>query len=293
MRRTRSGSACRSRRWPSRWAPSRRPAAAAPFPRPETVRGLSSSAWGRRPSRPRRTCAALPVRASGRRPRWPAARSRSPSRSARRAPTEASAVAEGALLGSYRFAPISTAAPRAGIDRDDHRRPCGQHPRQRGGRRCPDAGPRRRPGPRVGQHAGQPALSGVVRRPGRRTGQGLGGIGRGARREGVDPRRIRRPARGRRRIGPAAAAGPVQLRPARRQGASGTGRQGHHVRHRRAEPQARRRHVHDEVRHGGRGRGAGRHPRHRRTRPEDQGHRVRARWPRTCRRAPRTGPRTC
>ena len=99
---------------------------------------------------------------------------------------EASAVAEGALLGSYRFAPISTAAAGGGIDRDDHRGPRGQHPRGRGGRPRPDAGPRRRPGPRLGQHAGQSALSGVVRRPGRGTGEGLGGIGRHPRREGVD-----------------------------------------------------------------------------------------------------------
>ena len=162
-----------------------------------------------------------------------------------------------------------------GIHRDDHRGAPRQHSRDRRGGRRPDAGPRRRAGARVGQHAGQPALSGVVRRPGRRTGEGLSRIGRDPRREGVGPRRVRRSARGRRRIGPAAAVGPVQLCPAWRQDPSGAGRQGHHVRHRRAQPQAGRRHVHDEVRHVRRGRGAGRHPGDRRVGSEDQDHRVR------------------
>ena len=55
------------------------------------------------------------------------------------------------------------------------------------------------------------------------------------------------------------------------QGDRGPGRQGHHLRHRRHQPQARRPHVGDEGRHGGRGRGALRHARAGPHRPRRQG----------------------
>ena len=110
-----------------------------------------------------------------------------------------------------------------------------------------DAGPCGRHGPRVGQHcrpnllypesfAAQAASTG---QDGTRGGRDLDekalpGTGTAA---------CSRSAAGR----PAAAVGPVELSAARREGPSGAGRQGDHVRHRRAEPQAGRRHVHDEV----------------------------------------------
>ena len=54
-----------------------------------------------------------------------------------------------------------------------------------------------------------------------------------------------------------------------------------------------RRHVHDEVRHGRRRRRARRDLGDRQARPQGPGHRVRRRWPRTCRPARPTGPPTC
>ena len=135
-------------------------------------------------------------------------------------------------------------------DRLAHRRAstAGQFRRDRGGGRA--RGPSRRRRPRLGQHPRQPAVPRVLRRPGPPAGRGHPDRGRRARRQGAEPRWLRRPAGGRRRVVAAAAAGPARVPPPGRQEAPGAGRQGHHLRHRWAEPQAGRGHVHDEVRHG-------------------------------------------
>ena len=126
-------------------------------------------------------------------------------------PEEAQAVAEGALLGSYRYAPISSDAGPGPQDRLAHRRAstAGQFGRDRGGGRA--CGPSRRRCPRLGQHPRQPALPRVVRRPGPPAGRGHPDRGRRARRQGAEPGRLRRTDGGRRRVFPAAAAGPARV----------------------------------------------------------------------------------
>ena len=193
----------------------RRPAHAGPCPRPATGRGSSWSAWGRRSSRPRRTCAGPPgagVRqaASMAETARPVGRRRARRRRAR----AVQAVAEGALLGSYRYAPISTG--------DDRRRGsiatitvvhAGSDPGGDGW----SAAPRRRPAAVVQARewvniAAQPALSGVVRRRGPAWSRTRAVSRRGAGREGAGPGWVRRHPGRRRRLVAAAAAGPAELR---------------------------------------------------------------------------------
>ena len=179
----------------------------------------------------------------------------------------------------------ATATRRSAPSPDDRTGGIGAH--HRGARRRGRARRRRRPRPEsvaravadragVGQHPGQPALPGVLRRPGPRSWSAGTRIGVDVLDEkALSPGRLRRSAGRRRRLVPAAAAGPAELPAARGQGPPGAGRQGDHLRHRRAEPQAGRGHVHHEVRHGRRRGGARRHLGDRPARAEDQGHRVR------------------
>ena len=167
-------------------------------------------------------------------------------------------MAEGALLGSLQLLPGERQPPKPAHDRRDHR---GAGPGSLEARRHREAA-------RVVAGAvliardwvnipAEPALSGVVRRRGARPGQG-------DQRSAVEV--LDEKALGRGGYGGMLAVGGGSSRPPRlvrlsyaprgAKFAPGPGRQGHHVRLRRPEPQARRRHVHDEVRHGRRGRGA-------------------------------------
>ena len=204
-------------------------------------------------------------------------------------PEEAQAVAEGALLGSYRYTPISSG--------QDSESKVGSltvvHPPRGGSAEITDGGRAggggRRDRPRLGEHAGQSALSGVIRRLGPPAGREHPDRRRRARRHGAEPRRLRRAAGRRRRLVAAAAAGPARVPAARGEVTPGAGRQRHHLRHRRPEPQAGRGHVHDEVRHG---RGRRRVRRDRSDRPSSDSRSTSprtARWRRTCRHPPRTG----
>ena len=159
--------------------------------------------------------------------------------------------------------------------------------------RAQDVAKRRAPGPRPGEHRPRrPAARRLRRR--RRGGREVApGQGRGAGREGARQGRLRRHPRRRPRLEPPAATGQDHLRPARRQEAPGTDRQGHHVRHRRHLAQAAAGHGDHEVRHGRR--------RHRRRGGARAGPAARprsrsppgCRWPRTCRPGRRSDPPTC
>ena len=172
---------------------------------------------------------------------------------------QAQAVAEGALLGSYGYTPISGKVndQAGGIEAITvvH----GARDKLDGVAGAAETVARAVViGSGVGEHPGQPALSRLVRRPGPRAGRPDPDRHRRPRRERAGPGRLRRPAGRRRRVVPAAPAGPAELPAARGQGPPRPGRQGDHLRHRRAEPQAGRGHVHHEVRHGRSRRGAGR-----------------------------------
>ena len=157
------------------------------------------------------------------------------------------AVAEGALLGAYRFAGYKT---RPAADRRDPvargvRRRCRTPADARGARRAQARGHgdrRGRPGPGLGQHRAQRAAPAGVRRRGRGGGRRGRPRGRGARREGAAQRAATaassRSGRARRRRRgwsgwPTRRAGAKKRRRA--------GRQGHHLRHRRRVDQAGRR----------------------------------------------------
>ncbi|CAA9297649.1 MAG: Cytosol aminopeptidase PepA, partial [uncultured Friedmanniella sp.] len=169
------------------------------------------------------------------------------------------------------------ARPGPGAGRRDRAARRGDHHRRRRRRRPGGPGRRRRRAdrPRVGQHPAEPALPRDAGRGGQGAGQGQQGQLRGARRPGAGQGRLRRPARRRRRLVASPAAGPAQLQAQGRDAAPRPRRQGHHVRLGGAQPEARRQHVHDEVRHGRRRRGARGHPRHRQAGPAGPGDRLR------------------
>ncbi len=78
-----------------------------------------------------------------------------------------------------------------------------------------------------------------------------------------------------------------------RETGAGTGRQGHHLRHRRHFHQARRRHGKNEIRHGRRRHHDRRHARHRAAQAEGENHGHHSAPRKTCRRARRRNRATC